>query len=379
MNDSSTIHDAAPASQPSATSAALDEVRESRIKQLEAELLEQRRQHQDEIHHYSEKTEALQAKVQYLAKEAAEATKKTTDTAAPGSLEKKLAEKEQMIAQIMLEGKNLSVTEEKHRSMLKKLRVKISDDEKEIAEFKAAKSKAEGELQTLRARAQRATELERTQEESHKRIGQVQRELEALRSDAVSKDAALADLKQQLKAAHEHAEAIKIKINDAALEKERQHVKELEEELATVQLEKSLAADRAKAQISEWKEKTDKAAERARIVELESQAEVQLMESKLEAMRGRAEEVSSGAIGDSHAKLMRQVETLQSQYSIASENWQGIETTLLARVSHLEKERDEALQRESDMRKKAREAVRFPCPRRILAKHKEGQSNLTVC
>ena len=86
-------------------------------------------------------------------------------------------------------------------------------------------------------------------------------------------------------------------------------------------------------------------------------AEVQIMESKLEAMRIRNEETSSGAIGDSQAKLLRQVETLQTQYSIAGENWQGIETTLQARISNLEKERDEALQRESEMRKKAREAV----------------------
>jgi TATA element modulatory factor len=345
-------------SQPAAANAAaLDEVRESRIKQLEAELLEQRRQHQDEIHHHTEKTEALQAKVQYLASEAAEAAKKSLDAAAPGSLEKKVAEKDQKIAQIMLEGKNLSVMEEKHRSILKKLRVKISDDEKEIAEFKTARTKAEGELQTLRVRARRATELERSQEEAHKRLSQVQKELEGLRSDAVSKDATIADLRQQVKAANEHAEAIKVKINDAALEKERQRVKELEEQVATAQLEKSLAADRAKAQIKEWQEKADKAAERTRTVELDMQNEVQIMESKLEAMRGRAEEVSSGAIGDSHAKLMRQVETLQSQYSIASDNWQGIETTLLARVANLEKERDEALQRESDMRKKAREAV----------------------
>ncbi|ERT00213.1 hypothetical protein HMPREF1624_03584 [Sporothrix schenckii ATCC 58251] len=340
-----------------ASAAALDAVRESRIKQLEAELLEQRRQHQDEIHHHTEKTEMLQAKVQYLASEAAEAAKKAVADAAPGSLEKKVAEQDQKIAQIMLEGKNLSVMEEKHRAILKKLRVKISDDEKEIAEFKTARTKTEGELQTLRARARRAAELERAQEEGLKRLSQVHKELEGLRSDAVSKDATIADLRQQVKTANEHAEATKIAINDAALEKERQRVKELEEQVATAQLEKSLAADRAKAQIKEWQEKADKAAERTRTVEQELQNELQLMESKLEAMRGRAEEASSGATGDSHAKLMRQVETLQSQYSIASDNWQGIETTLLARVSNLEKERDEALQRESEMRKKAREAA----------------------
>lgn len=78
----------------------------------------------------------------------------------------------------------------------------------------------------------------------------------------------------------------------------------------------------------------------------------------MEVLRARAEEVSSGAAGDAHAKLLRQVETLQTQYAIASENWQGIEGSLLARVTALEKERNELAQKEADTRRKARESVR---------------------
>jgi predicted nucleic acid-binding Zn-ribbon protein len=47
---------------------------------------------------------------------------------------------------------------------------------------------------------------------------------------------------------------------------------------------------------------------------------------------------------------------LQTQYSLASENWQGIETTLTSRVAALEKDRDETAKRESEVRRKAREA-----------------------
>lgn len=59
--------------------------------------------------------------------------------------------------------------------------------------------------------------------------------------------------------------------------------------------------------------------------------------------------------GDSQAKLLRQIETLQTQYSLASDNWQGIETTLTSRVTALEKDRDEIAKRESDIRRKARD------------------------
>ena len=83
----------------------------------------------------------------------------------------------------------------------------------------------------------------------------------------------------------------------------------------------------------------------------------QMMESKMEALRAQAEEVSSGASGDAHAKLLRKVETLQTQYAIASENWQGIEASMLGRISTLEKERDELAKKEADVRRKARELV----------------------
>lgn len=46
---------------------------------------------------------------------------------------------------------------------------------------------------------------------------------------------------------------------------------------------------------------------------------------------------------------------MQTQYSLASENWQDIETTLTSRVAALEKDRDETAKRESDVRRKARE------------------------
>lgn len=84
------------------------------------------------------------------------------------------------------------------------------------------------------------------------------------------------------------------------------------------------------------------------------------MESKMESLRARAEEVSSGASGDAHAKLLRQVETLQTQYAIASENWQGIEGSMLGRIASLEKERDDLAKKEGDVRRKARELVSLP-------------------
>jgi len=315
-------------------------------------------QYQEEIHAYVERIDALEAKLKYLARETSDSARKTALAAPPGSAEKKLAEKDQQIAQLMEEGKNLASTEQKHRTMLKKLRLKIAEDEKEIGSLTAIKEKSEKELEMLRQRAKRADELDKAHDDLQKRWEQAQRELNTLRPELRSKDSVIKELRAQLQKATEQVDVTAAKVNDQAREQDRRRITELEDTVATLQVEKNLVADRAKIQATELKEKVERTSERARALELELRAEVQVMESKLEAMRIRAEEASSGAIGDSQAKLLRQVETLQTQYSIASGNWQGIEATMLARISNMERERDEALQRESDMRKKAREMVR---------------------
>lgn len=82
----------------------------------------------------------------------------------------------------------------------------------------------------------------------------------------------------------------------------------------------------------------------------------QNLEAKLEALRARTEEASSAAPSSAQTALLRQVETLQTQYSLATENWQGIESSLNARIATLEKDRDDIARREADVRKKTREA-----------------------
>lgn len=318
---------------------------------------ETRPQNQDEIHTYIERIDALEAKLQYLAREASAAARKEALAAPSGSAEKKLAERDQQIAQLMEEGKNLASNEQKLRTILKNLRKKQAEDEKEIGNLKAAKEKADMEMENLRKRARLSDELEKSQNDLQRRLDQSQRELNNLRPEVKSKDAIIAELRSQLQKATEQADAMSAKVNDKAREQDQRRIAELEESVEALKIEKNLMADRAKAQADELRKEAERASEKAKALELELKAEVQVMEGKLEAMRTRAEEASSGVTGDSQAKLLRQVETLQSQYSIASENWQGIETTLRSRIVNLEKERDEALQRESDMRRKAREAV----------------------
>ncbi|ORY56678.1 TATA element modulatory factor 1 TATA binding-domain-containing protein [Pseudomassariella vexata] len=330
---------------------------EKRIQELEKTLEDTQLQHQEELHSQVEQVDALQAKLQYLAREATEAARKNASAASAGSLEKKVAEKDQQVAQLMEEGQKLAGNEQKLRAVIKKLRTQIAADEKELNEQKIWRQKAEAEIINLRDMSRIVDESRKANDDCHKQISQLKRELDLASSGASSKDSTISDLKMQLQEESERAKALTAKVNDQVREAGQQRVKDLEDQVAALELEKNLVADRARLQAAELREKAERAAERSRAVELEMKGEVQILESKLEAVRARAEEASSGAVGDAQAKLLRQIETLQTQYSIASENWQGMEASLAARAASLEKERDEALRRESEMRRKARETA----------------------
>lgn len=330
---------------------------EKRVEDLEKTLQETQAQHQEELHSHVEHVDALQAKLQYLAREASEAARNAASAAPTGSLEKKVAEKDQQVAQLMEEGQKLAANEQKHRSIIKKLRGQLAVNDKELNEQKIWRQKAEVELNHLRTRSREMVDLEKANQESHRLTDRLQRDIEKLRADVASRDSTVSSLKRELQEESNRANSTAAKANNQLVEAGQKRIKELEETVATLKVEKDLMADRAKSQTVELREQGLRAAERSRAVELDLKGEIQALESKLEAFRVRAEETSSGAFGDAQAKLLRQVETLQTQYAVASENWQGIEASLVARAANLERERDEALRRESEMRKKARETV----------------------
>ncbi|KAI0478665.1 TATA element modulatory factor 1 TATA binding-domain-containing protein [Xylariaceae sp. FL0804] len=337
--------------------ASSSELYEERIAALSKMLEESQTQHQEELHSHVERVDALQAKLQYLAREASQSARTAATTAPAGTMEKKLAEKDEKIAQLMDEGQKLAATEQKHRSIIKKLRSQLATGERDMNEQKIWRQKTENQLNSLRRRVAEYSELEKAHDAAQNVGSQLRRDLESLRSELAGRDNTIAELKLQMQEESDQAKSNAAELNDELREAGRQRVHELEEAVAALEVEKSLVADRAKAQAAELQSKADTASQHARAVELELKGEVQILESKLEALRARAEEASSGATGDAQAKLLRQIETLQTQYSVASENWQGIEASLVARAASLEKERDEALRRESEIRRKARETA----------------------
>ncbi|APA14908.1 hypothetical protein SS1G_14409 [Sclerotinia sclerotiorum 1980 UF-70] len=328
---------------------------EAALNQLQSDYETSELQRQEEIHGYIERIDALQAKLQYLAKESLESASIAKNAAPSGSLERKLADKEQQVILLMEEGQVLSKKELTHMTTIKKLRAKILENNKEVAETKKKQEKFEKEAASLAERLKRAEGAEKSLNERNNVINRLRKELDAVKIERDTKDTIIANLKTQLEDDAAQEKQAEAKIAHEALEAEKKRVAELEDDISNLKIGKQLVNDRAQIQVKELREKMDREAENARIAALEMKNEQQMLESKLEVMRARAEEVSSGATGDAQAKLLRQIETLQTQYAVASENWQGIEASLTARATSLEKERDEATKREAEVRRKARE------------------------
>lgn len=74
----------------------------------------------------------------------------------------------------------------------------------------------------------------------------------------------------------------------------------------------------------------------------------------MEHFRAKSEELTSNTSGDNHLTLLRQVEVLQAQHDIATENWSGIESSLQSRIANLEQEADDNASREAYLRKKVK-------------------------
>jgi hypothetical protein len=324
------------------------------------QLEELKAKQQEEIQEYVERIDSLQSKLQYLSKSAADTAKKSASSAPSGSYERKLAEKDEKIALLMDEGQKLSTNEHKLRSTIKKLRAQIGDNDKQAEDLRKNRDKALSDVEALRARLDGSEESEKRKEETKRATAALQKEVDALRKDNAKKDDSHRRLEQEWKNKTEQAEAAQREAMNKALAVERQKQKTLEDTITTLRAERDAAVEKARHDEVEWREKLERAVERSRKTEEEAKLELQAMESKLEAMRTAAEEASSGSGGEAQVKMFRQIETLQSQYASARENWQGIEASLLAKTTNLEKERDEAQRRESEMRKKARDAVSWP-------------------
>ncbi|KAK1808314.1 hypothetical protein LTR12_017329 [Friedmanniomyces endolithicus] len=331
---------------------------------LEAEIAQMRedraiaeKQRQEEMHTYLEKIDALQAKLKYLANETVAAAKAANAESTANRGETGLAEKDERIALLMEEGEKLSKIELRHIQTIKKLRGLNGEKDKAVLELGRRLERTEALEGELRQKLRRAEVAERDASQKAGQIAMIEKQVEELRVDRENASELIRNLTWQLKEAKDRADRAEKNLSHDTSEVDREKIAALENEVEDAQIEKKLAEDRATAETKRAREEGESLRVRFALRESELDDEISALQSRVEALRSRAEEASSeSGKSENGVMLLRQVETLQSQYSLAKANWATIEGTLNTRISALEGERDEAVKREADMRKRARDA-----------------------
>lgn len=312
---------------------------------------------QEEVKGCLERIDALQRNLQLLTKETIQNAKAVKTDAQASSQQKEIAEKDEKIALLIEEGGKLAKNELQFRNTIKKLRAQTTSMTKEHDTFRLKVEQAERSSLTTETKLRRA-EAEATSAKAQLlELTKSSSDVSAITKERDALQATLAEVRTQLSRASKRAEEAETKASSDKIEVERNKVLKLEEDLSSIRIEQEIDKDKSNRMIEDLKQALSREKELTRTMETEMLAEQAALESKLEAFRLRAEEASAGDQNDSQAKLLRQIETLQSQYNTASQNWQGIESTLLSRITALETERDDVVSHEADLRRKLRDAT----------------------
>ncbi|KAK7605998.1 TATA element modulatory factor 1 DNA binding-domain-containing protein [Phyllosticta paracitricarpa] len=139
--------------------------------------------HREEITANLERIDALQAKLEYLASQAATSARSAADDSEAGSVDRKLAEKDEQIALLMEEGQALSKKELNYLNTIKKLRAKVGEDEKAIADLRRRLAKAEGSVSDVADRAKRAEAQAKATESKVKQLEKAEKEKRSLKAE----------------------------------------------------------------------------------------------------------------------------------------------------------------------------------------------------
>ena len=316
--------------------------------EIEHEALEKKLH--NELLPYVERIDSLQSKLQYLSQEAAASAQQVASVAQAGSTERRLAEKDKKIALLLEEGQTLSKNEMRHLAIIKTLRSQVASTMREQSVQRTRAETIEKGLATMEQRALRA---ERKVQSSSSE----DRELEAIKKERNALTSTVAEMKADLFRMAARTEAAEKQVQTDDAERLRRQNQELREAINSARVERESAEEKLRREIGDLAVSLTREKERFNSMETEMLAEQAALETKLESLRSRAEENSSATRGDAQAKMLRQIETLQNQHSVASENWQGIESSLLSRITSLESERAELVTRETELRRKVRDAA----------------------
>ncbi|CAM9010334.1 unnamed protein product [Wickerhamomyces anomalus] len=248
------------------------------------------------------KNESLTIEKQSLQEKIKNISSSISATSSSSASAQIIKEKDEKIAQLLKEGENLSMKELKYTNTIKRLKSIEADNDKEIWNLKNTVDSLEDEKKKFK-------------EENKK----------------------LKDSEQQFSV---KSKTLQIQLDNEkeSLQEEINRNKELSkkiEELSQVLIQEKNQASNI---INELKRSLEKEKQKAQTAQEESMAEINRLESKIEQLRYQSENAQAHTTtnDESYLKLIRQHDTLQNQYTSATENWQSIEASLMSKISNFE-------------------------------------------
>jgi hypothetical protein len=237
---------------------------------------ESTRNYQEELHAHLERIDALQAKLEYLAKQASTTAREAASSADSGSLEKKLAEQEERNALLLEEGNKLSKNEIKARGAIMKLRQRVQDEEKSKSDLRRRLATSEDARSDLSDRLRIVEEREKAAQARLKSLTKLEVELDTARREGNESRRDTIVLRKQLAEAEKWAEEAEKRAQTDKVEEQMRAIAELSDDVDNARLEKRLVEDRAKAEIKQLKEDAARKQEKSQLAELELRNEIQV-------------------------------------------------------------------------------------------------------
>ncbi|KAJ3248287.1 hypothetical protein HDU78_001293 [Chytriomyces hyalinus] len=269
---------------------------------------------------------------------------------------KKLGEREEQVKSLLEEGEKLSKNELKMSNIVKKLRAKEADAEKEMKEQQKKFDALSAELTELKEKFARVTETDRKLGENlkssneladkqAKQIVKLENETSTIRAELTQHKALLERARADLadsKALVENANSV---AHAEALEKEISANEALHKQLLEQQKNHSSIECALQKEVFDLRSLLARVEDEANWKEDNMRKEVMSLQNRLQATEARHEDLFAEARA-ADRPLVRQIESLQVQHAAARKDWEQIEISLTTRMQQAEKERLEFAERE---------------------------------
>ncbi|KAJ3225276.1 hypothetical protein HDU81_008048 [Chytriomyces hyalinus] len=269
---------------------------------------------------------------------------------------KKLGEREEQVKSLLEEGEKLSKNELKMSNIVKKLRAKEADAEKEMKEQQKKFDALSAELTELKEKFARVTETDRKLGENlkssneladkqAKQIVKLENETSTIRAELTQHKALLERARADLadsKALVENANSV---AHAEALEKEISANEALHKQLLEHQKNHSSIESALQKEVFDLRSLLARVEDEANWKEDNLRKEVMSLQNRLQATEARHEDLFAEARA-ADRPLVRQIESLQVQHAAARKDWEQIEISLTTRMQQAEKERLEFAERE---------------------------------